>query len=309
MAAISTSVLVVLTLLVTANVARAQDGPPPGDALQIELGGRVWPTSGYSSRKIAAGGIDRLSDLRFRGVDSLVSEISVDVVWNRLVGLASVGGGFINDGVLIDEDFAASGARIARTRSTIEDSHLFFASADIGGRVLDWTMPNATRRGYVDLLLGYQYWQEHYVAFGATGFPVSVPSGVKAILNEYEWHSLRLGARTRVPIHGGFSLSLRGYVVPWTFLVIEDVHYLRSDLRRDPSFRDEADGGIGWQADGALHYAINQHLSVEAGFQYWKLNSAEGVDVAFTTVGAFRQRLTEASTERYGPFIGIRWRF
>jgi hypothetical protein len=308
-AAISTSVLVVLTLLVTVGVARAQDGPARGDDVQIDLGGRVWATSGYSSRKIAAGGIDRLSDLRFRGVDSLVSEISVDVVWNRLVGLASVGGGFINDGVLIDEDFSATGRRIAHTRSTIEDSHLFYASADIGGRVLDWTIPNATRRGYVDLLLGYQYWQEHYVAFGATGVPVSVPSGVKAILNEYEWHSLRLGARARVPIHRGFSLSLRGYVVPWTFLVIEDVHYLRSDLRRDPSFRDEADGGIGWQADGALHYAINQHLSVEAGFQYWKLNSAEGVDVAFTTMGAFRQRLTEASTERYGPFIGIRWRF
>ena len=127
-------------------------------------------------------------------MDSRVSEISVDVVWNRLVGLASVGGGFINDGVLIDEDFAASGARIARTRSTIEDSHLFYASVDIGGRVLDWTIPNAMRRGYVDLVLGYRYWQEHHVAFGATGFPISVPSGVKAIMNEYEWHSFRLGA-------------------------------------------------------------------------------------------------------------------
>lgn len=305
-----TSLLVALaTVVLTLGVAAAQDGPPRADDVQIELGGRVWATSGYSSRKIAAGGIDRLSDLRFRGVDSLVSEVTVDVLWKRLVGLASVGGGFINDGVLIDEDFAVSGERIGRTRSSIEDSHLFYASADIGARVVDWTIATAAARGHVDLLLGYQYWQEHYVAFGATGFPVTVPSGVKAILNEYEWHSLRLGARARVPIHRGLSLSVRGYVVPWTFLVIEDVHYLRSDLRRDPSFRDEADGGIGWQADGALQYAITPHLSVEAGFQYWKLNSAEGVDVAFTTVGAFRQRLTEASTERYGPFIGVRWRF
>jgi hypothetical protein len=308
--AISTSLLVVLTtVLFTTAVARAQDSAPRRDEVQLELGGRVWVTSGYSSRKIAAGGIDRLSDLRFRGVDALVPEVSVDVVWNRLVGLASLGGGFIDDGVLIDEDFAASGARIGRTRSSIDDSHLFYASVDIGGRVLDWTIPNAARQGYLDLLIGYQYWQEHYVAFGATGFPGPVPSGVKALLNEYEWHSLRLGARARVPVYRGLSLSLRGYVVPWTSLVIEDVHYLRSDLRRDPSFRDEADGGIGWQADGAVHYAINQHLSVEAGFQYWKLDSAEGVDVAFTTAGAFRQRLTDASTERYGPFIGVRWRF
>jgi hypothetical protein len=310
-AAISTALLVALvTILFTMpGAARAQDRPWPREEVQIELGGRVWATSGYSSRKIAAGGINRLSDLRWRGVDSLVPEVSVDVVWNRLVGLASVGGGLIDDGVLIDEDFAVNGERIGRTRSSIDDSHLFYASADIGGRVVEWALPAATVGGYIDLLLGYQYWQEHYVAFGATGFPVTVPSGVKAILNEYEWHSLRLGARTRVPIYRGLSLSLRGYVVPWTFLVIEDVHYLRSDLRRDPSFRDEADGGIGWQADGALRYAITRHLSVEAGFQYWKLTSAEGVDIAFTTVGAFRQRLREASTERYGPFIGVRWRF
>jgi hypothetical protein len=308
---LSASLLVVLITLVlsTAGIAGAQDASNRSEDVGITLGGRVWASSGYSSRKIAASGIDRLSDLRWRGVDSLVSEVSVDVVWRRLVGLASIGGGVIDDGVLIDEDFDVSGERIGRTRSSIEDSRLFYISADVGARVWDWTVPGAVARGYVDLLLGYQYWQEHYVAFGATGFPVTVPSGVKAILNEYEWHSLRLGARTRLPIYRGLSLDLRGYVVPWTFLVIEDVHYLRSDLRRDPSFRDEADGGIGWQADGTLQYAITPHLSVEAGFQYWKLKSAEGVDVAYTTVGAFRQRLREATTERYGPFVGVRWRF
>lgn len=311
MTAISASFLVALITLVltTAGVAGAQEASKRQDDVEIGLGGRVWATSGYSSRKIAASGIDRLSDLRWRGVDSLVSEVNVDVVWRRLVGLASIGGGVINDGVLIDEDFDVSGERIGRTRSSIEDSHLFYISADVGARVWDWTVPGAVAHGYVDLLLGYQYWQEHYVAFGATGFPVTVPSGVKAILNEYKWHSIRLGARTRIPIYRGLSLDLRGYVVPWTSLVIEDVHYLRSDLRRDPSLRDEADGGIGWQADGTLQYAITPHLSVEAGFQYWKLSSAEGVDVAFTTVGAFRQRLRDASTERYGPFIGVRWRF
>jgi hypothetical protein len=308
--AISSLLLVVATVvLTTAGIARAQDGVPGGDQVNVELGGRVWGTSGYSSRKIAAGGFNRLSDLRWRGVDSIVPEVSVDILWNRLVGLVSFGGGLINDGVLIDEDFGANGERIGRTRSPTEDSHLFYATADIGGRVVDWTTPSAEARGYVDLLIGYQYWQERYLAFGATGFPVSVPSGVKALLNEYHWHSLRLGARTRLPIYGGLSVNLRGYVVPWTSLVIEDVHYLRSDLRRDPSFRDEADGGIGWQADGSVRYAITPHLSVEAGFQYWKLTSAEGTDVAFTTVGAVSQRLREASTERYGPFVGVRWRF
>ena len=308
---ISSSLLVaILTLvLAMAGVAHAQDGSSPNQGPELTLSGRMWGTSGYSDRKIGAGGLDRLSELRFRGVDSLVPEFNIDVVWRRLVALGAIGGGVIDTGVLIDEDFENSGERSGRTRSSIEDSYLFYVSADIGARVWDWMVPGAAARGYVDLLLGYQYWQEHYEAFGATGFPATVPDGVKALLNKFEWHSLRVGARTQQPLYRGLSLSLRGYFIPWNFVVIKDVHYLRSDLRRDPSFRDEADGGTGWQADGALQYTVNMHLTVEAGFRYWKLESAKGEDIAFTTAGTFRQRLREASTERYGPFVGVRWRF
>ena len=311
MTTISTSLLVAVVISFATNIGfvEAQAATTGPDEPELTVGGRIWATSGYSDRNIGAARIERLSDLRWRGVDSIVSEVNFDVVWRRLVGLVAVGGGVIETGVLIDEDFAASGERIGRTRSSVDDSYLFYSSADVGMRALTWTIPSSPVSGYLDLLLGYQYWQERYLAFGATGFPGTVPSGVKALLNEYEWHSLRVGARTRVPIYAGLSLAVRGYVVPWTFLVIEDVHYLRSDLRQDPSFRDEADGGIGWQAEGALRYAITPHLSVEAGFQYWKLQSAEGVDVAYTTDGAFRQRLREATSERYGPFVGVRWRF
>jgi hypothetical protein len=296
-------------LLLTAPLASADDRPWLGNDLELTIGGRVWVTSGHSSRASGAPGIDRLSELRWRGVDAIVPEVTVDLLWKRFVALASVGGGIIGDGVLIDEDFAASGTRIARTRSTVDDSHLFYISTDVGGRVFEWTRPRARARGYVDLLAGFQYWQEQYVAYGATGFPGTVGGGTRAIANDYHWRSIRLGARTQVPIHGGFSLSLRGYVIPWSSLVIEDVHYLRSDLRRDPSFRDEADGGLGWQADGALNYAITDQLSVEVGFQYWRLESAEGDQFAHTTAGTVRQTLNEATSERYGPFIGVRWRF
>jgi hypothetical protein len=282
--AISTSLfLAVITFLaVNVGVAEAQGATARPDEPELTIGGRIWGTSGYSDRNIGAAGIERLSDLRWRGVDSVVSEVNFDVVWRRLVGLLAVGGGAIETGVLIDEDFAASGERIGRTRSSVDDSYLFYASADVGARVLTWTTRSSSVSGYLDFLLGYQYWQERYLAFGATGFPGTVPSDVKALLNEYEWHSLRVGARTRVPIYAGLSVAVRGYVVPWTF---------------------------GWPADGAVRYAITPNLSVEAGFQYWKLKSAEGVDIAYTTDGTFRQRLREATSERYGPFVGVRWRF
>lgn len=302
-------VLVVSTLFVPAHrVAFAQGSPSPAP-FELTVGGRVWVTSGGSSRTSAGAGINPLSELRWRGVDAIVPEVNADLVWGRFVALGSIGGGAINDGVLIDEDFAAGGARIGRTRSAVDDSHLFYVNADVGARVFDWTNPQAAGRGYVDLLVGFQYWRERYVAFGATGFPVVVGSGVEAIENDYEWRSLRLGARTNVPVYGGFSLSLRGYLVPWSSLVIEDVHLLRSDLRRDPSFRDEADGGIGGQVDAAVKYAVTDRLSVELGFQYWLLTSAEGEQTAFTTTGEVRQTLKDARSERYGPFVGVRWRF
>ena len=302
------AVIVLATLGWSPAVVVAQD-TPSSSPLSVTAGGRLWVTSGGSSRSSSAPGFERLSELRWRGVDAIVPEVSVDLVWQRLVALASVGGGVINDGVLIDEDFSSDGTRFARTRSAVDDSHLWYVNADIGARVFDWATPQAVGRGYVDVLLGFQYWRERYVAFGATGFPGVVGSDIRAIENEYEWRSLRVGARAQVPVYGGLSVSLRGYVVPWSSLVIEDVHHLRGDLRRDPSFRDEADGGIGGQIDAAARYAVTDRLSVELGFQYWLLTSAEGHQTAFTTAGAVRQTLRDARTERYGPFVGVRWRF
>lgn len=303
------SVVVLAVLLAPGHSAFAEEDRKSSDGFSLIFGGRVWITSGRSSREVGASGVERLSDLRWRGVDAVVPEINVDFRWKRLVALASIGGGVIKNGVLIDEDFSAAGARIARTRSDVDDNHLFYLNTDVGARVFDWTTPQAVGPGYVDVLLGFQYWRERYVAFGATGFPTVVSTGVKAIENDYEWRSIRVGARTQVPLYGGLSLSLRGYLVPWSSLVIEDVHYLRSDLRRDPSFRDEANGGIGGQVDAAVKYAITDRLAVELGFQYWLLKSAEGDETAFTTAGAVRQTLREARSERYGPFVGVRWRF
>jgi hypothetical protein len=299
--------MVPLLVALRAAPLRAEEpaSPLPYD---LTLGGRLWATTATSSRNLSAVGFPRLSELRFRGVDAVVPEVNVDFVWKRLVVLGNLGGGVIKNGVLLDEDFAADGERIGRTRSEVDDSHLFFVSTDVGARLFDWTAAHAGR-GFLDVLVGAQYWQERYVAFGGPGFPAPVESGVKAISNRYEWTSLRVGLRTEVPIAGGVSVALRGYLIPWTSLVIEDIHYLRSDLRRDPSFRDEATGGIGAQVDGAIRYAITPHLSAELGFQYWMLKSGEGDEIAFATSGAGRQTLKEARTERYGPFAGVRWRF
>ena len=253
---------------------------PPDSSLT--MGGRVWVTSGYTLHSISR------SELRWKGVDSVVPELNVDFVWNRLVFMGSVGGGAINQGVLIDEDFLDRDhqARSSRTRSDVDDDGLFYLNTDVGYRALRWGTPG--QLGFVDALAGYQYWHERYVAFGATsGFPgvvAAISSNAKVITQDYYWHSLRLGGRTQVPLFGGLSLKGRAFLVPWSYSIIDDIHHRRGDLRHDPSFHGEASGGLGVQADGGLTYQVWRGLSVEVGYQYWRVKSGEGTETASFTI-------------------------
>ena len=278
---------------------------PPDSSLTI--GGRLWVTSGYSTNSIP------LSELRWRGVDSVVPEVNVDFVWKRLVLMGSLGGGAIRDGVLIDEDFNDHNHqnRISRTRSDTDDDGLFYLNADVGYRALRWGTPG--QLGFVDALAGYQYWHERYVAFGATSaFTNVVPtisSNVKVITQDYYWHSLRLGGRAQVPLIRGLSLKARAFLLPWSYSIVDDIHHRRGDLRQDPSFHSEASGGLGVQADGGLTYQVWRGLSVEIGYQYWRVKSGEGTETASFTSGDVDTRLLENRTERYGPYVGVQYRF
>src|SRR5207247_2137594 len=240
----------------------------------LAVGGRVWVTSGYGTHSIS------LSELRWRGVDSVVSEVNLDVVWNRFVVMGSMGGGGISQGVLIDEDFnnRDHDARTSRTRSDVDDTGLFYVNADLGFRALRWGARE--QPGFIDALGGYQYWHETYVAFGATSaFPAAVPtisSTAKVITQDYYWHSLRLGGRAQVPLFGGLSLKARAFLLPWSYSILDDVHHRRGDFRQDPSLHGEAAGGLGVQADAGLTFRVWRGLSVEVGYQYWRGESGVG---------------------------------
>jgi opacity protein-like surface antigen len=295
----------VLVLIALSPAAWAQQASDSA----LAVGGRVWVSSGYSTNSTDP------SQLRWRGVDSVVTEGNVEFVWRRLVVMGSLGGGRITDGVLIDEDFsdAEHRHRFAVTRSGVDDTGLVYVNGDVGWRLLAWGPRE--QPGFVDGLLGYQFWFERYVAFGVTGtstsptVATSVSPSIKVITQEYQWHSLRVGGRTQVPLFAGLSLKARGFVLPWSKSIVEDVHHLRTDLRKDPSFRDEADGGLGVQVDAGLSYRIRGGLSVEAGYQYWRVQSGEGTSTARSTSGDVATRLLENRTERQGPYVGVQYRF
>jgi len=91
--------------------------------------------------------------------------------------------------------------------------------------------------------------------------------------------------------------------------VVDDVHHKRSDLLHDPSFHDEAGGGVGVQLDAGITYRVWRGLSVEVGYQYWWIKSGEGTSTARTPDGDFDGKLLENKTERLGPYLSVQYRF
>ncbi|HEV8641708.1 MAG TPA: hypothetical protein VGV13_11475 [Methylomirabilota bacterium] len=325
MGTLRSSLVAVALLWVSSSMAVAQQPTPAPSDLSFTVGGRGVVTTGRTKWSVAdsSGSPNVLSELRWRGVDSFVAEVNAEVVWKRIVLLGSLGGGIVNQGVLIDEDFALDDrqGQTGRTRSDVTGDGLFYMNTDVGLRVFTWGDPRTPASlGYVDLFVGYQYWREEYEASGAKGFipvrnppppsvPVGIPTSVEVIREEFTWQSLRVGGRARVPVYRGLAAKLSAVILPWSYSRLEDVHLLRSDLKQDPSFVAEAQGGFGVQLDAGLSYSVWRGLSAEAGFRYWRIDSGDGDTVARGVTGTAKSRLNEIIIERYGPYVGVTYRF
>ncbi|HEY3065804.1 MAG TPA: hypothetical protein VGL09_08440 [Methylomirabilota bacterium] len=300
----------VAMMLLALAVSPVAAGDGGADYL-LTLGGRLSLLTGDTRFSVAAGSgtPNVLSELRWRGLDTVVPEVNAEFVWKRLVVLGAIGAGAVFDGVLIDDDFAGNDRtdRVSHTRSSVVGS-LVYVDLAVGVRLVTWGERATPRAGYVDAFIGHQYWREDYDAFGATG-TVSISNDVRAISETFTFNSLRIGARAHVPVYRGLGVKLAGAILPWSHVELEDEHPLRPDLRHDPSFSAHADGGFGYQLDGGLVYNINKHFSAETGFRYFRLESGRGTETAHTVAGDVKQRLNEIVIERYGPYVGVSYRF
>jgi len=308
--------LSIFTCLVVAPPLSAQERQEiAAPDLTASVGANVWFSKGDSlwEHKVEfVPGIFGGSRLTFRDVTSNVFGVDGDLVlWNRLVLIAAGGYGTPDGGDLIDEDFI-TGVNFSRTRSTTDDGHIYFGNVAVGYRLVDWVYP-APRRGFVDLLVGYQYWQEKYEAFGIVdflGFTGDEPRSTKVITHTWTWHSVRVGGRAFFPFPYGLGVRASGFVMPWSSARVEDIHHLRTDLRQNPSVLTEASGGFGWQLEAAITWNFWRNLGVEAGYRHWKIKLTDG-DATFRPVNASSADLEikELSSERGGPFVGLYWRF
>lgn len=302
-----------LALTIPAVAGAADPEPSPPAPWEVTLGGRFVYASGYTTWNTQApsGSPNVLSELTWRGVDSLVTEIHADAVFrDRLVLQGTLGVGPIIGGAFLDSDFAGDDRqnRFSHTRSDVTGETLIYSNLDVGFRLVSWTQPHSPVLGYLQAFTGYQFWIEYYEASGANG-TLSIPDDVVVVEETFTFQSIRLGAEAKVPLYKGLALRLRGVYLPWTRSDLRDNHPLRGDLQQNPSFKAKAEGGMGYQLEGAVLYDLGNRFSVEAGFRYWKINSGDGTLTARTTSGDSKSKLNEILIERYGPWAGLSYRF
>jgi hypothetical protein len=308
--AIATLVTTAVLFLAVPASAQIQPFDAPGTSATVSA--NAWWSFGGSKWEQDVGGLGG-SKLDWKDVDIPVVMVTGDFAWRYLVLSAGVGWGqVVTDGTFIDEDFIRGGPVFARTESNVPDGNIFLFNADVGLRPLRWR-DSQGRLGFIDVLVGYQFWREEYEAFGAFGSvfgqPVQVSTNVKSITHEWQWQSARIGGRFDAPIWQNFNFRLSAFFLPWSSLEVRDTHHLRGELAH-PSFVTTANGGFGYQLDGSLTYTFFHGLAVEAGFRYWQVDTHDGrVKVRFSNGTTAQNDLVEASTKRYGPYFGLTYRF
>lgn len=285
----------------------------------LTVGIREWISQGRSAHNIGApdGHPNVLSELTWRGMNSVITEVNADFVVKRLVVAGSIGYGTIGGGTLRDQDWDGDHRtdKTSETLSRSNDGSVLIFSLTPGVRAFQWTAEDNPVLGGIDILLGYQYWREQYVGFGAVNQlgPGQAPD-VKSITQTNTWQSLRFGTRITVPLLSRFALKGSAFYIPVTSYRNEDVHHLRtsgtSPLRQDPSFLTTASGGNGVQLEGSLSVRVWRQLMLEAGYAYWDIRSGNGVVEAYpASGGVVREPHNVDNTRRQGVFFGVNWIF
>ncbi len=308
-------------LFIIASPVFAGDRERPifiSENISIEIGERTWISYGKADRNHADsdGTPNVISELIYDDVDSVITEFNVNsLFYDRYIFNIDVGLGGIDDGKLTDRDYLGDNRTglfsVAEATVGDETDNVFYVNADLGYRIFN------KKKSSVDLLLGYQRWEEKYVStkaiqlvdpLGLVGLG-PLANQTKAISEETEWNSLRVGARAKIELFKRLSIKSRIMFVPWTHYEHDDIHHQRTDLRKDPSFRVKADGGFGVMSDTTIFYNIWKELSIEAGYQIWDIESGDGILTSRANTGSVDTNFNEANATRQGAIIGISYRW
>ena len=104
-AAFASFSLAVLLLMPDVLPAQDQEVTYQSPAYSLTVGVREWITQGRSSHNIGSAGTNVSSELSWRGANSIITQVTGDLVVKRFIMSLSVGHGGINSGTLLDQDW------------------------------------------------------------------------------------------------------------------------------------------------------------------------------------------------------------
>jgi outer membrane protease len=270
------------------------------------VGGRYWYGMGSTSKDLYGATRDTLnSRLSYTGVQthSLEAFFRVDHE-SSLFWKGYLGGGLITKGNLQDEDFPPGISPYSSTNSTLQNQTLGYLSTDIGGAIL------RGRDFRLDSFVGYHYMHMRLKAFGCTQTATntsvcspSIPDSVGVIVQDNNWHSLRVGLAADIPVFDKLRLNVEGAYLPYVWLSGTDNHLLRPDLAGPIP---EDGHGWGYQLEAILTYPVTDAFSIGVGGRYWHMQTKGNAD--FTASGGTTQPLV-FKVDLYGVYLQGSYRF
>ena len=273
----------------------------------VEIGGRVWYSSGRFQKDLGAASDTPnllLSRLTYDST-AVTGEVfgRIDTSWNFFVK-GFVGGGSITSGNLHDEDWgipigAGQIVPYSNTLSTVQGD-LTYGTFDAGYAL--FRGPSTNVGGFV----GFNYYRENKKAYGcsqiANAFSDCVPAlpnSVLGITEDDKWYSLRIGLNGVVTIFDRLKLTADAAYLPYVSFRGSDNHLLRAGVPSTVS--PENGSGQGVQLETVLSYAFANNFSVGAGGRYWAMWVPAATTDGFSTPCPCQT--LPVKTERYGAFL------
>jgi opacity protein-like surface antigen len=279
------------------------DAPYVPDA-EIEIGGRVWYSSGRfqkdlgSTTDMANKLISRLTYDSTAATGEIFARIDTT---SNLFLKGFIGGGKILSGSQNDEDWRIFNNTVPYSNTLASvDGDLTYGTVDFGYSLFHGS--SAKVGGFV----GFNYFRENKSAYGCNQIanPFSdcvpaIPNSTLGITEDDKWYSVRLGVNGVVTVADHLKLTTDVAYLPYVAFRGVDDHVLRTDVSNTIS--PETGAGQGVQLETILSYAFSNAFSVGAGGRYWAM-WAPGASVDSFSQGCPCQALP-VRTERYGAFL------
>lgn len=225
-----------------------------------------------------------------------------------------LGGGWLINGSLKDEDFPPGTSPYSSTDSDQRGGTLAYGAVDFGYNIFERP---AFRLG---AFAGYHFLIERMSAFGclqtagntAICGGSGVANSVEAITQNNTWQSLRVGLDADLNLTKQLTLSADAAYLPFVYLLGTDRHLLRiGNTPGDFTGGIPEDGkGWGYQLELALSYAVDENVKVALGGRYWHMETSGDAHFEGNIAGGGgAPQPLDWKTDHYGIFVQGSFRF